>query len=238
MQMKGILLVVFVIVASGCAVSKDGIGPARRPPTAEKVAQTKRQLYENEQSARDADSSSGAAASDKAQPGILVIGTTGPLRNIEDKDRAGFFAAYQKVAEQWHPGVPPALDAAAFQAKLAGWASIQTFGIPGIMSFRMRMLVPTNVAGNAKFASAAGSFLFGTTGDLVAASSDGDGLLWLQEVLCHDDNTYHECSKDYTMGVFDSITGQELDRERKLKLKGKLVDVSSFRTIEHSSGRR
>jgi hypothetical protein len=95
----------------------------------------------------------------------------------------------------------------------------------------MRMLVPTNVAGNAKFASAAGSFLFGTTGDLVVAGSDGDGLLWLQEVLCRDDNKYHECSKAYTVGVFDRITGQELDRERKPKPKGKLADVSTFRTI-------
>jgi hypothetical protein len=228
--MKGISLVVLVIVVSGCAVSKDGIGPARSPTTSEKVAQTKQQLELNERTAGNAHSSPGGTASDQAQPGILVIGTTGPLRSIEDKDRAGFFAAYQKAAEQWHPGIPPALDAAAFQAKLAGWASIQTFGIPGIMSMRMRMLVPTTVAGEAKFASAAGSFLFGTTGDLVVANSDGDGLLWLQEVLCHDDNTYHECSRDYTVGVFDHVTGQELDRERKPKPKGRLVNVVTFRT--------
>jgi hypothetical protein len=68
MQMKGIALVVFVIVASGCAVSKDGIGPAGRPPTAEKVAQTKQQLEHNEQSARDADSSSGAVTIPRPQP--------------------------------------------------------------------------------------------------------------------------------------------------------------------------
>lgn len=137
------LVVVFVILASGCAVTKDGIGPAERRPTAEKVAHVKQQLEQNEKSARDADSTSGEAATDKAQPGILVVGTTGPLRSIEDKDRAGFFAAYQKVAEQWHPGVPPGLDAAAFQARLGGWASIQTFGIPGIMSTRNGFALPS-----------------------------------------------------------------------------------------------
>jgi hypothetical protein len=216
--MKRISLVVFAILASGCAVTKDGIGPAHRPPTAEKIAE-------------DAYSPSREAATNKVQPGILVIGTTGPLRSIEEKDRGGFFAAYQRAAEQWHPGIPPALDTAAFQAKLGGWASIQTFGIPGIMSTRMRMLVPTNVAHDTQFASAAGSFLFGTTGDLVVANSDGDGLLWLQQVLCHDDNSYRECAKEYTIGVFDRVTGQELDRDRKPKLKGRLVDVSTFRTI-------
>jgi hypothetical protein len=49
--------------------------------------------------------------------------------------------------------------------------------------------------------------------------------------MCHDDNTYHDCSKDYTIGVFDRVTGQELDRERKPKPKGKLVDVATFMTI-------
>jgi hypothetical protein len=232
--MKGISIALLLIVISGCAVSKDGIGPARRSPTAEKVAQTKRQLEDDEQSSRKADSSSATPASAQAQPGIVVVGTAGPLRRIEDKDRAGFFAAYQQVAEKWHPGVPPAMDAATFQGKLGGWASIQTFSIPGIMNTRIRILVPIKVSGDTQFASAAGSFLFGTTGDLVAAVSDGDGLLWLDKVLCHDGTGYHDCSKAFTVGIYDKVTGRELDRERKVKPKGKVVDVSTYTTLARS----
>jgi hypothetical protein len=136
----------------------------------------------------------------KGPPGILMIGTTGPLRTIEDKDRGSFYAAYLKASDQWHPGQPPAMDDSAFQKKLAGWASVQISGIPGIASIRLRVLVPESIAHEAQFASAAGSFLFGTTGDLVAAKGDHDGLLWVERILCRDDSNYHACAKDYQKG--------------------------------------
>jgi hypothetical protein len=113
-------------------------------------------------------------------------------------------------------------------SSLAGWASIQTFGIPGIGSVRLRMLVPTSVVHETQFASAAGSFLFGTTGDLVVARSDHDGLLWLERVLCRDDNSYHGCAKNYQAGVFDQNSGQALGRDRKPKANGAKVDIITY----------
>jgi hypothetical protein len=211
---------VVAIVASGCSVTADGIGPAHHASDADKVARVREQLQEN------ADS-----ASVNAEPGILVVGTTGPLRTIQDKDRGQFFAAYVKAAGQWHPGEPPNMDAAAFQEKLAGWASIQTFGIPAIANVRLRMLVSTNVAHEAKFASAAGSFLFGTTGDLVAAKSDHDGLLWLERVICRDDSAYHGCAKRYQAGVFDLNTGRALGRDRQPKMNGATIDVATYEKV-------
>jgi hypothetical protein len=123
------------------------------------------------------------------------------------------------------------MDAATFQDRLAGWASIQTFGIPGIGGIRLRMLVPANVVHEAQFASVAGSFLFGTTGDLVVARSDHDGLLWLERVLCHDDSSYHACAKSYQAGVFDENTGQALGRDRKPKSNGGTVSVTTYMKI-------
>lgn len=221
-------ILAIAIVASGCSVTADGIGPARHAPGANKVAQDKAQLQENASSAAVNKSASGDTGTDTVQPGVLVIGTTGPLRAIENKNRDGFYAAYVKVAGQWHPGEAPSLDAPAFQEKLAGWASVQTFGIPGIGGVRLRMLVPSNVVHEARFASAAGSFLFGATGDLVVAKSDRDGLLWLERVLCRDDGSYHACAKDYQAGVFDQNTGQALGRDRKPKVNGGLVDVTTY----------
>jgi hypothetical protein len=81
----------------GCAVSKDGISVAHRPPDADKVAQVHDQLQENADTLPSA--SSGPDEVAKNHPGILVIGTTGPFRSIEDKDRDSFYAAYRNSTE-------------------------------------------------------------------------------------------------------------------------------------------
>jgi hypothetical protein len=95
----------------------------------------------------------------------------------------------------------------------------------------MRMLVPTDLAGETRFASAAGSFLIGTTGDLVAAKLDVDGLLWLDRILCKDDSAYHACAGDYERGIFDENTGRELDRDRTLKPNGRAVSIDTYRRM-------
>ena len=224
--MKGILVALAAVgVLAGCAVSKDGLSLAPRAPSASQIAQSREQLEHN----------AGASAAPEAFPGILVIGTTGPFRSIEDKERPGFYSAYLKVAEQWHRGVAPSMDAAVFQQKLGGWASVQTFSIPGIMNRRTRVLVPATLVHDAQFASAAGSVMFGTTGDLVAARSDRDGLLWLERVLCRDDAGYRACATNYQAGTFDENTGQELARDRKPKPAGALIDVSSYLKLSQES---
>jgi len=207
------------LALSACEVSKDGLGLAHRAPDSTQIARAHDQLQQNE---------TAGEASDGAFPGILIIGTAGPFRDVSDEERAEFYRSYVAYAAKWHPGTAPRLDAAAFQEKLAGWTSVQTSGVPGIMSWRSRVLVPASVAHDAKFASAAGSFLFGTTGDLVAARGDYDGLVWLDRVLCRDDGSFRACARNYRSGIFDENTGRELDRHRKPKPDGAVVDVSTY----------
>lgn len=95
----------------------------------------------------------------------------------------------------------------------------------------MRVLVPADLARETRFASAAGSLLIGTTGDLVAAKLDDDGLLWLERILCKDDATYHACAGDYEKGIFDKNTGQELDRDRKPKPNGRVANIETYRKL-------
>lgn len=230
--MKRIFLALACVwMIAGCAVSKDGIALARRPPDANKVAAQREQLQRNADIPASASSEIGPVSATKKHPGILVIGTTGPLRPAELKDRGAFYGAYLKAAESWHPNVPPVLSESEFQQKLAGWASIQIASIPGIGSVRMRILVPTDLVGETRFASAAGSFLIGTTGDLVAAKLDVDGLLWLYRILCKDDSAYHVCAADYEKGIFDENTGGELDRDRKPKVNGRAVNIETYRKM-------
>lgn len=211
--------VTVALLVGGCAISKDGVGFASHPPDANQIAKTRDQLAEN------AGGGSGAAA---LQPGFLVVGTTGPFRTIDDKHREDFYRAYVRRAAEWHPGEPPALKPAEFQAKLAGWASIQTFGIPLVMSWRLPVLVPATAAQDTRFASVAGSFLFGTSGDLVAARSDHDGLLWIDRVLCKSGHSFQACAEKYVSGTFDANTGRELGHDKKPKANGEWVDVSSY----------
>jgi hypothetical protein len=225
-------LAAIVSVLAGCAVSKDGIGFADRAPSSAEIDRTRAQLQRNEAS---------SAPADAAVPGILIIGTTGPFRPVSDKERGEFYRSYVAFAEKWHPGEAPRLDAAAFQDKLAGWASIETSAVPGVMSWRSRVLVPASVARDMQFASAAGSFMFETTGDLVVARQDYDGLTWLERVLCRDGKAYRDCARNFQTGIFDENTGIELDRHRKPKADGAAVDVTSYvklpgDVVRHTAG--
>ncbi len=70
--------------------------------------------------------------------------------------------------------------------------------------------------------------MFGASGDLVAARSDRDGLLWIDRVLCKADRSYEACAQKYTIGVFDENTGRELSRDGQPKADGEWVDISSY----------
>jgi hypothetical protein len=210
--MKGIVLgLLLAPLVGGCAISKDGVGFASKPHT--------------------------------VQNGVLIVGTTGPLRTLNDTERDAFYRDYQASRRQASPGEtspgetspggPPAgqspvLTEAQFKQKIAGWASIQTFSVPLVMNLRYRVLVPAEAAQNAEFPSAAASFVFGASGDLVAARSDRDGLLWIDRVLCKSGRSYAACSQKYALGVFDEETGRELGRDAKPKRDGEWVDISSY----------
>jgi hypothetical protein len=211
-----------VVLLGACTVSKDGLGVAHRPDPNRPV-QIRQQLEQNAQAAADA----------TGRPGLLLVGTTGPFRAVDPKDRDGLYAQYLKAAEVWHPGRPAGMSEDQFVEKLAGWASVQTWGIPGVMSMRARVLVSTDGVKGTQFASAGGSFMFGTTGDLIAARSDDDGIVWLERVLCKDQAGYRDCAKQYRSGFFDANTGQELDKTRKPKPDGARIDTTTYVGTAH-----
>jgi hypothetical protein len=209
-----------VPLVGGCAVSKDGVG------------------FESQHAVRG---------------GVLIVGTTGPLRTLSGAERDEFYRGYVAAALRPHagesargeaslgasspgasspgeasPGESPVLTAAQFSEKIAGWASIQTFSVPLVMNLRYRVLVPMAVARDTRFTSAAASFVFGASGDLVAARSDRDGLLWIDRVLCKAGRSYEACAQKYALGVFDESTGRELGRDSKPKRDGEWVDISSY----------
>jgi hypothetical protein len=207
------------LLVCDCAVSGDGIGLASRPADPAQIAKLHDQLEQN---------AAGEPKDAAVQPGIIVVGTTGPFRALADAQRDEFYRAYLEFAARWHPGEPAALSADAFKERLAGWATIQTFGMPLVVNRRTRVLVPAALANDTRFASTAGSFMFGTTGDLVAAKGDRDGLLWIDQVLCKSGHGFEACAEKYQAGVYDENTGQELGGDRKPKSNGDRIDIASY----------
>jgi hypothetical protein len=225
--MQGILaLMLIAALACGCSISADGLGFAARPPDSNQVAKTRDQLQRNASSVAGGSPAGTEAQAPAVQPGLLIIGTTGPFRALSDVQRDDFYRAYVRFAEQWHPGEPPSLSSAAFKQRLAGWTSVQT--AVGFFHWRIRVLVPASAAQDTRFASPVGSFVWGDSKDLVVARSDRDGLVWLERVLCRDDKSYRACAEKYQTGLFDENTGQELARDDAPKVNGELVDVTSY----------
>jgi hypothetical protein len=153
----------------------------------------------------------------------VVIGTTGPFRKLGEDELKRTYAVYLKAVEKWHPGEPAKMDEATFASTFVGYASIETYSIPGLFNWRSMALVPRDVADQATLASKAGSMLLGTTGDLVSARSS-EGVMLFERVLCRDDETYRDCARAYERGFFDGITGQELAEGLKPKKGGTRID--------------
>ncbi len=197
--MKGIVFSLLLVpLAVGCAVSKDGVDFASKPHAAE--------------------------------GGVLLVGTTGAVRTLSEAECDEVYRHYVAAAAEPHPGEaspgaasPGAasrpgdsrvMTATEFKEKIAGWASIETFSIPLVMNLRYPVLVPAAVTQ--------------ARGDLVAARSDRDGLLWIDRVLCKAGRAYDACAEKYAVGMFNENTGRELARDYKPKPDGEWVDISSY----------
>ncbi len=217
-------------ILTGCAVTADGIGFARKPPDFDKIPQAKEQLQTNASAAAVKAPIVDSPDAEAPQPGIVVVGTTGPFRNLSEEELKKTYTVYLKAADKWHPGEAAKIDETTFRSTFAGYASIETYSIPGFLNWRSMALVPKTVADQATFASKAGSMLFGTTGDLVSARSN-EGIMLFERVLCRDDATYHDCARTYERGYFDGITGQELAEGLKPKKGGKRIDPKTYRKI-------
>lgn len=156
------------------------------------------------------------------QPGILIVGTMVPLGALDDRQRAELYDSYARFASH-RQSEALQLSPAAFQAKVAGWTSIRTFGGALLATGRFRVLLATTSPKGAK-------------GDLVAARSDRDGLVWVERVLCKADRSLRACTQKYQPGLFDENTGRELGRDYRPKADGEWVDISSYVRLSKDPG--
>ncbi|CAN0622870.1 conserved exported protein of unknown function [Burkholderia multivorans] len=233
---KTLITIVAGLALAACTTTRDGvqIGVGTQP-NASQVQKLRNQLGQNVQSTV-AKKAAAAALKPENAVGIVLVGSVGPLRKVEPKDRPQLYVAYAKDATKWHPDHEPYLSESEFVAQMAGWTTMETFSIPGMITLRQPALVQDSDVDNITFASTFASFMVGATGDLVAAKSNSDGVMVIEKVLCKDANPdYRTCAAQFEKGHFDANTGAELDRAMKPKQSGVHIDPATFKVI-HSAG--
>jgi hypothetical protein len=191
-----------------------------------------------EQLSQNAKSSGGKALAQQAiagetRPGILVIGNVGSLRKLEGDTRAKFYKeSYSATAEKWHPGQPAMMSEAEFTNQIAGYTGIVLWSVPGVIAGRRTAAVREVDVPKIDFPGVRMANFFGSTGDLVVASTNDDGAILVDQVLCKESAAdYSKCSDQFTRGVFDKNTGAELGTGMAEKSGGAHIDVTTFHAI-------
>jgi len=202
------------------------------PVSSTDMQKIKNQLTQNAKSS-SAKASVEQALAGEVRPGILVIGNVGSLRKLEGDVRNKFYQqSYIATAEKWHPGQQPVMTETEFTSQIAGYTGIVLWSVPGVISGRRTAAVREGDVNKIDFPGPRMANFFGSTGDLVVASTNDDGAILVDRILCKDAATdYSECSKQFVRGVFDKNTGAELGSGMEPKSGGARIDVSTFHAI-------
>lgn len=227
---KLIYSVALSVTLAGCAASRDGVRLGSGPSDSD-IARIKNQISENAQKSAAKRAVTSAITPD-SKPGILVIGETGVLHELDPAKSQRNYQEFSDIAERWHPGVAPYWSEAEYQSRIGGWTTLEVYSIPGFIALKLPSAVPKAQMSSINFASTAGAWLINSTKDLVLARSNDDGIAVIESVLCSSSlEEFKNCSDQYVKGQFDAVSGIELDRSAKIKPDGARIDTTSFKRI-------
>jgi hypothetical protein len=124
------------------------------------------------------------------------------------------------------------MSEADFTNQIAGYTGIVMWSIPGVIAGRRTAAVREIDVPKIDFPGVRMANFFGSTGDLVVASTNDDGAILIDQVLCKESaSDYSKCSDQFTRGVFDKNTGAELGTGMTEKHGGARIDATTFQTI-------
>ena len=227
---KFIYTIALATYLAGCAASRDGVRVGTGPSDSD-VARVRNQITENAQKSA-AKKMATDALTPETKPGIIVIGETGVLHELDPAKSKRNYKEFTDIAAKWHPGQPAYWSENEYAARIGGWTTLEIYSIPGIIALKLPAAVPKANMAQINFASVAGAWLMNSTKDLVAARSNDDGISVIEKVLCastRDD--YKTCAGAYVRGQFDAVSGIELDRSAKIKADGASIDTVTYKKI-------
>ena len=215
---------------AGCAASRDGVRLGTGPSDSD-IARVRNQITENAQKSA-AKKVAADVLTPETKPGIIVIGETGVLHELDPAKSKRNYKEFTDIAAKWHPGQPAYWSENEYAARIGGWTTLEIYSIPGIIALKLPAAVPKEQMAQMNFASVAGAWLMNSTKDLVASRSNDDGISVIERVLCVSSNDgYTKCAAQYIRGQFDAASGIELDLSAKIKSDGARIDITSFKRI-------
>jgi hypothetical protein len=229
--MKKIIYAIALIISlAGCAASRDGVRLGTGPSDSD-IARVRNQITENAQKSA-AKKAAADALTPETKPGIIVIGETGVLHELDPAKGKRNYKEFADIAAKWHPGQPAYWSENEYAARVGGWTTVEIYSIPGVIALKLPAAVPKGQMSSINFASTAGAWLINSTKDLVLARSNEDGIAVIESVLCSSSlEDFKKCSDQYLKGQFDAVSGIELDRSAKIKPDGGRIDTISFKRI-------
>lgn len=226
-----LLAAILAIAAlSGCA-TKEGISLPTSKPTQDDVGDFNRRnaaapssTAPNSPQSKDAVKTS--IIPDISGPRLIVVGNAMALTVF---DEATLNQRYDNYLKQLG-GKTPAFTREWYLATSAGQTSAKYSGVTGIYTRFYRAEIPKDLVRQISFASAFGTFMAGTSADLVAVQVLPGYGAWVTHVLCSEkDPTYSSCEAQYRQGIYQSSDGREVDNTLKLVEGGAIIDPLSFK---------
>ncbi len=162
----------------------------------------------------------------------IAIGYVYSLREYQRDDYANEYAWYLESYGLWKNNRAPGMSAKDFEASIVGSGRIVISDYYPITQYA-NVLVPSEMRDSFDFEYSLKVVLQGFPKDLVAATTNDDGVLTLTHFLCDRSaglDSYQACKRNYTRGFFDAETGKEIDSKLRFKEDGATIDVVSLQT--------
>jgi hypothetical protein len=229
--MTRLLFVLLALAAlAGCA-TKEGIALPTSKPTQNDVGDFNRRNAPSSSStgptaplAREAVKSS--LIPDVSGPRLIVVGNAMALTVF---DEATLNQRYDNYLKQLGAKTP-AFSREWYLSTSAGQTSAKYSGVTGIYTRFYRAEVPIDLVRQIGFASAFGTFMAGTSADLVVAQVLPGYGSWITHVLCSEkDPNYSSCEAQYRHGIYQPSDGREVDTTLMLVDGGGVIDPSTFK---------
>lgn len=227
---KIVLLFVMVIILSGCITKEGLVIPIGDKLSKEDIADFHRRndvVSFPPMSLYSKDIVRTSLVSDSHDERIIVVGNVLALTQFDESMLNQRYETLLELITATSEKLP--FTKKWYYQTCFGETSVKYAGITGIYFRRIKANVPKDLVGQVNYASAFNVFMFGMSGDLVAAQITDKGI-WVTHVLCHEkDKDYSACEAQYERGLFQGVDGKEIDNRFRVKKDGSVIDLGTFK---------
>lgn len=227
------MALVLAALLSGCA-SKEGIRlPGGSGPTKEGVEDFNKRNTTPQNAmqapiAIQGETVKTALVPEPLEPRMIIIGNVMALTVFDDATLGSRYDVYLKQMQA--KSATPTFTREWYVAASAGETAVEFSGLTGLYSRFFKAEIPKDLIRQITFASAFGTFMAGTSGDLVAAERSAKNGTWVTRLLCSEKSAeYSKCEAQYARGIYQSADGKEIDDKLQLVTSGQVINPFTYR---------